>query len=150
MHRRPQGGAIGILEVPTECLVSLNDRKLKILPARKSFPRPESLGRTFVSHPWDEQGAKQRHRPDVAGNSPLAMRRAVSRMLFSHWYTMPTPLVKGAGNMSRSAAVAATFWLALVKAGSCHSTRSIATVWPASSVDSRWHRLISLASTAHL
>jgi hypothetical protein len=46
----------GIPEVPTERLVGLNGRRLKILPGRKSFPRPESLGQPFIPHPWDGQG----------------------------------------------------------------------------------------------
>jgi hypothetical protein len=72
---------------------------------------------------------------------------AVSRMLFSHRYTMPTPSVEDAGNVSRSAAVAATFWLALVKEGSCHSAHSIAMARPASNIDLRQCRSVSLAST---
>jgi hypothetical protein len=35
-------------------------------------------------------------------------------MLFSHWYTSPTPSMQGAGNASRSVA---TFWLALAMWG---------------------------------
>jgi hypothetical protein len=38
---------------------------------------------------------------------------AVPRMFFSHWYTSPTPSVEGVGNVSKSAAITATFWLAL-------------------------------------
>jgi hypothetical protein len=38
-------------------------------------------------------------------------------MFFSRWYTSPTPLVEGAGNVSKSVAVAATCWLARVKMG---------------------------------
>jgi hypothetical protein len=55
---------------------------------------------------------------------------AAPRMLFSHWYTSPTPLVEGAGNLSRSAATTAMFWLALAKAEGCHCTCSFNTVWP--------------------
>jgi hypothetical protein len=51
-------------------------------------------------------------------------------MLFSHWYTSPTPSVEGASNLSRSATAAATFWLALAKAGSFHSACS--PPWPGS------------------
>jgi hypothetical protein len=72
---RPLGGAIGIPNVLIESLVGLNGRRLKILPARKPFPHPESLGRPFVPRPWDGPGAKQRPRPNVVGNSPLAARR---------------------------------------------------------------------------
>jgi hypothetical protein len=39
-------------------------------------------------------------------------------MLFSCWYTSPTPLVEGVDSVSRSEAVMATFWLALAKVGS--------------------------------
>jgi hypothetical protein len=48
----------------------------------------------------------------------------VPRMLLSHWYTMPTPLADGASNASRSASAAATFWLALAKAGGWRSAHS--------------------------
>jgi hypothetical protein len=44
---------------------------------------------------------------------------AMPRMSFSWWYTLSTPSVEGVGNMSKSAAVAATFWMALTKAGCC-------------------------------
>jgi hypothetical protein len=40
-------------------------------------------------------------------------------MLFNHWYTSLTSLVEGAGNVSRSAAAATTFWMAMAKVGSC-------------------------------
>jgi hypothetical protein len=69
-------------------------------------------------------------------------------MLFSCWYISPTPLVEGEGNMSKSVAAAATFWLALAKVGSYCSTHSIIAVRPASSADSRWHRSVSLALAA--
>jgi hypothetical protein len=76
---------------------------------------------------------------------------AVLRMLLSHWYTLPNLLVEGVGNVSRSAATMATFWLALVKVGSCYSACSITTVQPASNVESRRSSLpqtsISLVST---
>jgi hypothetical protein len=36
----------------------------------------------------------------------------------------PTPLVEGVGNVSRSVAAMATFWLALAKVGSCRSALS--------------------------
>jgi hypothetical protein len=74
MRRHPLGSANGILGVLTECLVGLNGHRLKILPARKSFLRPESFGWPFVPRPWDGRGAKQRPRSDVVGNSLLAVR----------------------------------------------------------------------------
>jgi hypothetical protein len=43
----------------------------------------------------------------------------VPRMLFSHWYTSPTSVVEGAGNVSRCAATVATLWLDMAKVGSC-------------------------------
>jgi hypothetical protein len=48
-------------------------------------------------------------------------------MLFNHWYISLTSMVEGAGNVSRSAAIVGTFWLALAMVGSCRSTCSIAT-----------------------
>jgi hypothetical protein len=71
----------------------------------------------------------------------------VLRMLFSHWYTSPTPSVDGAGNVSKSAATATTFWLALAKVGSCRSACSIEAVQPTLNTNSCWCRSISLAST---
>jgi hypothetical protein len=68
-------------------------------------------------------------------------------MLFSRWYTSPSPSVEGVGNVSRSTVVVAMFWLAHVKVGSHRYARSIAMAQPASSVDSRWCRSASLAST---
>jgi hypothetical protein len=44
------------------------------------------------------------------------------RMSFSWPYTLSTPLPKGAGKVSRSAAATAMFWLALMKVG--HGTPS--------------------------
>jgi hypothetical protein len=38
-------------------------------------------------------------------------------MPFSCWYTLSTMSTEGAGKVSRSAAAATTFWLALVKVG---------------------------------
>jgi hypothetical protein len=52
-------------------------------------------------------------------------------MLFSRWYISHTPSVEGAGNASRSKVIAAMFWLAQAKAGSCRSARSIVTFWRA-------------------
>jgi hypothetical protein len=46
---------------------------------------------------------------------------AAPRMLFSCQYTSPAPLVEGASNASRIVATTATFWLSLVKVGSCLS-----------------------------
>jgi hypothetical protein len=69
-------------------------------------------------------------------------------MLFSRRYILPTPLVQGVGNVSRSVATAATFWVALVKVGSYRSTHSVVVVQPASSINSCWRRSVSLASTA--
>jgi hypothetical protein len=41
---------------------------------------------------------------------------AMPRMSFCWWYTLSTPSVEGVGKVSRSAATAATFYLALAKA----------------------------------
>jgi hypothetical protein len=73
---------------------------------------------------------------------------AVTRMLLSHPYTSPTPAVEGTYNVSRSTAIVATFWLALMKVGSCRYTCSVTVVRPASSSDSRWCRPASLVSMA--
>jgi hypothetical protein len=70
MRHRPLGGAIGVPEVLTERLVGSTDRRLKSLPARKSFPSLEPLGWPFDPCPWDGQGAKQRPLPNVVRNSP--------------------------------------------------------------------------------
>jgi hypothetical protein len=61
---------------------------------------------------------------------------AVPRMLFSRWYTSPTPSAEGVENMSKSVAATTTLWLALAKMGSCRYARSIAAVRPTSSTDS--------------
>jgi hypothetical protein len=58
------------------------------------------------------------------------------------------PSLEGADNASRDATTAAPFWLVLAMAGSYCSVRSIAAVWPTSSVDSRWRRSAGLASIA--
>jgi hypothetical protein len=42
---------------------------------------------------------------------------ATPRMFFVCWYTILTPSVEGTGRVSKIAAVAATFWLALGKLG---------------------------------
>jgi hypothetical protein len=52
----------------------------------------------------------------------------VPRMLFSHWYTSPTPSMEGVCNVSRSVATVTMFWLALVKVGSYRFACSIAAV----------------------
>jgi hypothetical protein len=72
----------------------------------------------------------------------------VLTMFFSHWYTSLTPSMEGMCMVSRSAAAAATFWLALAKVGSWHSACSIVVVWPTSSADSCWCKSGSLASMA--
>jgi hypothetical protein len=71
---------------------------------------------------------------------------AVPRMFFSCWYTLPTPSVEGASNVSKSAPTTTMFWLALAKVGSYRSTRSIVVAWLASSIDSHWCSSASLAS----
>jgi hypothetical protein len=42
---------------------------------------------------------------------------AVPRVFFTYRYTLLTPSVEDAGRVSKSPAVAATFWLALAKVG---------------------------------
>jgi hypothetical protein len=57
-------------------------------------------------------------------------------MSFNWWYTLPTTLVEGVGKVSRSAATAATFWLALAKVGRGTPSQlmavviALARVWP--------------------
>jgi hypothetical protein len=65
----------------------------------------------------------ERLRPEIENTArrwmePSACCAAVMpRISFSWRYTLPTPSVEGSGKVSRSVAVAATFWLALVKVG---------------------------------
>jgi hypothetical protein len=73
---------------------------------------------------------------------------AVTRMLFSHWYTSPTPSMEGASNASRSAATMTTFWLALAKVGSYHYICSLTMAYPVSNADSFWSQLANLAFMA--
>jgi hypothetical protein len=61
---------ISIPKVPIERMDGLGGHGLKIPLARKSFTRPEPLGWPFAPHPCDVWVAKQRHRFDVARNSP--------------------------------------------------------------------------------
>jgi hypothetical protein len=44
---------------------------------------------------------------------------ATSRMFFNKWYTLLTPSVEGTGELSKSVAAVATFWLAQAKVGCC-------------------------------
>jgi hypothetical protein len=86
-------------------------------------------GRSRVEKPSDEEAILMSEAPWVTFYPPslgLARGRiealtrcnrqlsaccttAVLRMLFSCWYTLPTSLVEGVGNTSRSAAAAVTF-----------------------------------------
>jgi hypothetical protein len=67
---------------------------------------------------------------------------------FSYWYSSPTLSVEGAGNESWSAAVSATFWLALVKVGGYRSACSFIKACPASCAVSCWIQLANIASTS--
>jgi hypothetical protein len=69
----------------------------------------------------------------------------VPRMLLSYWNTSPTQSTEGAGNISRSAAAAVTFWLALAKAGGWCTARSFDVARRVSNIDSPWSRSTSLA-----
>jgi hypothetical protein len=145
-RRRPTGSAVDIPEVPTEYLVGSSGHRPQILSARRSFPRLEPLGALFPPS-LGRAGGKIEASTRCCNELSACCAAAVPRMLFSHWYISPTPLVKGVDNASRSAATAATFLLDLAKAGSYRSTCSIAVAWPTSSADSCWCRSASLAST---
>jgi hypothetical protein len=72
------------------------------------------------------------------------------RMLFNHRHTLPLSLAGVVGSVFRRAAIAATFWLVVVKAGSCCSPGSFSMAQFASNANSCWSTLASLASVATL
>jgi hypothetical protein len=72
--------------------------ELLVLP---STPPPPSLGRTRGEIKDSSRCCKE---------LSACYAVVVLRMLFNCWYISPTPLVEGAGNVSKSAT---TFWLAL-------------------------------------
>jgi hypothetical protein len=74
---------------------------------------------------------------------------ATPRMLFNRRHTMPPSLVGVADSAFRRAASVATFWLAVVKAGSCYSLGS-SMARLASNANSCWSTSASLASAATL
>jgi hypothetical protein len=54
----PPYDATGTVEVLTGQLVASSGRRLKILPVRKLFLRPDHLGWPSVPHPWGRQGVE--------------------------------------------------------------------------------------------
>jgi hypothetical protein len=86
--------------------------------------------------PWDEIQAEWA-RPEV-GSSWAWHQRAhcayftamMLRISPSWWYNLFTSSTEGGGNMSRSVAIVATFWLALAKVGRYPSLQLMAGVIP--------------------
>jgi hypothetical protein len=75
VHHHPLGGAIVVLEVPTEHLECQAGRRRESMLARKTLLPLEPLGWPFAPQPWNGWWSKWRHRPDVVRSSPLAMRQ---------------------------------------------------------------------------
>jgi hypothetical protein len=75
---------------------------------------------------------------------------ATERMIFTHWHTLPPSLAGVASSTFRRVTTTATFWLAVVKAGSCCSPDSFSMAQLASNADSRWSTSANLASAAAL
>jgi hypothetical protein len=149
VHHHSLGGVIGIPKVLTECLAGSTGRRLKSLPARKSFPPLEPLGGPLS--PILGMGGGQSKSLDSMLYGPLRLLRGGSTEdALQPRYTSPTLSLEGAGNVSRSMVTTTMFCLALAKVGSYHSTHSIAAVRPTPSIDSHWCRSASLASaTVH-
>jgi hypothetical protein len=106
----PPSGSDGMPGVLTMCPVDSAGCELISALARK---------------PSLTQGSPERPRVDTETSARCCKELstscmvAVSRIPFSCRYTLSTPSVKGADGVSRSAAAAATFWLALKKVGRC-------------------------------
>jgi hypothetical protein len=62
MSRCPLGDAVSVPKVLIERLDGLNSHGLKILSARKPFPRPEPLGWSFAPSPWHVLGVGEQNR----------------------------------------------------------------------------------------
>jgi hypothetical protein len=146
MRHHPLGSAVSITEVPTECLAGSIGHRLKSLSARMTFRPLEPL--SPLPPILRMGGGKAEASTRCCKELSAYCAMAVPRMFLSRWYTSRTPSMEGAGNVPRSAAALAMFWLALEKVGSCRSARPISTVRPSSSADSRWCKLAGLGSIA--
>jgi hypothetical protein len=147
MRHHPLGGSIDVSEVPTGRLISSIGHRLKSSLVRMPFPPPAPCA-ALCSPSLGQIEGETEASTQCCKEVSACWAVVVPRMLFNCWYISPTPSVEGAGNVSKSAATVATFWLALVKVGSCRSACTITAVQPASSIDSCWCRSASLASMA--
>jgi hypothetical protein len=75
VHHRSLGGVIGIPKVLTERLAGSTGRRLKSLPARKSFLPLEPLGGPLSPILGMGGGAKQKPRLNVVWTTPPAAWR---------------------------------------------------------------------------
>jgi hypothetical protein len=91
--------------------------------ARKPFPPQGGSVAAFYHPAFERPGLENetsaRHWREFFACCDVVMLR----MSFSWWYTLSTPSMEGAGNVSRTAAATVIFWLALAKTGHCTPSR---------------------------